>query len=283
MAVMGPLIDATTLREELDGVFIVDCRFALGASEAGHQDYLAGHIAGAAYANLDTDLSDLSRTGLGRHPLPAVADVSAMLVSKGWQPGQPLVAYDTAGGALAAARLWWMARQLGIDARVLDGGFQTWQQAGGVIEQGEVAAEATAEPPALRFDPHGQVDYTRLEQLRGRAETLVIDARAGARFRGEVEPIDPVAGHLPGAVNRPFADNLDANGCFKSVGLLRQEFAALLGEHAATEVIHMCGSGVTACHNALAMEVAGLSGARLFAPSWSGWVTDTTRAVARGH
>lgn len=282
MAVTSPLIDVVNLRRELDRVFSVDCRFALGNAQAGHQDYLVGHIAGAVYANLDTDLSDLSRTGLGRHPLPTAANVAAMLVRKGWQPGQQLVVYDTAGGALAAARLWWMARQLGIEARVLDGGFQAWQQAGGAIEQGEVAVGTAIEPPVLRFDPQGQVDYARLEQLRGGAKTLVIDARAGARFRGEVEPIDPVAGHLPGAVNRPFVSNLDANGCFKSAALLHQEFAALLGEHAAADVIHMCGSGVTACHNALAMEVAGLPGARLFAPSWSGWVTDKARAVVQG-
>lgn len=279
----SPLIDVTSLQQELDRVLVIDCRFTLGDATAGYQDYLAGHVPGAVYASLDADLSDLSREGLGRHPLPAAAGFTAMLARRGWKRGQQLVAYDTAGGALAAARLWWMARQLGIEARVLDGGFQAWQQAGATVASGEEAlVEAPTASASVNFNPDGQVDYARLEGMRELSSTLVLDARAEARFRGEIEPLDPVAGHVPGAVNRPFTENLDARGYFKPAAQLRDEFGTLLGERPATAVIHMCGSGVTACHNALAMEVAGLHGARLFAPSWSGWVTDAKRAVASG-
>jgi len=285
MTAYTSLIDVRTLaalppRELL----IVDCRFELavagGDPDKGERAYREGHIPGAVYAHLDRDLSDLSRKseGLGRHPMPSAQAFSAVLSRWGWHPGLQVVAYDAAGGALAAARLWWLLRLAGIrEAAVLDGGFQAWQAAGLPLEAGEV----TREPGevALHFDASQYiVDHRALAE---RTRELLIDARAAPRYRGEVEPIDRVGGHVPGALNRPYADNLDAQGLYKSRQQLRDDFAALIGDTAPAQVVHMCGFGVTACHNLLAMEYAGLEGSRLYAPSWSGWVSDPTRPVEK--
>jgi thiosulfate/3-mercaptopyruvate sulfurtransferase len=276
------LIDARSLAAlpEADAL-IVDCRFALADPAKGERDFLEAHVPGAVHASLDRDLSDLSRPGMGRHPLPEAAAFARTLSGWGWTPGRRVVAYDDAGGALAAARLWWMLTAAGIPASVLDGGWQAWVKAGLPTEQG-AATERDATPVALRFDPTRVVYYEELESLREGASALLLDARAAPRFRGDSEPLDRVAGHVPGARNRPFSDNLAADGRFKSVGALRAEFDALLGAHAPGDVVHMCGSGVTACHNLLAMEAAGLHGSRLFAPSWSGWCSDPLRPVATG-
>lgn len=260
---------------------IVDCRFELSDPGKGEREFLGAHIPGAVYASLDRDLSDLSKQKLGRHPLPDEQTFSRTLSHWGWTPRSRVVAYDGNGGALAAARLWWMLRICGIAASVLDGGWQAWRDAGLQIEQGE----ARPRPPTkvdVHFDPAQVVYYEELERLREEDSTLLLDARGAARYRGEVEPIDPVAGHVPGALNRPFNDNLDANGRFKSPARLREEFALVMGDSDPREVIHMCGSGVTAAHNLLAMEAAGLHGSRLFAPSWSGYVSDPSRPIATG-
>lgn len=260
---------------------IVDCRFELSDPGKGASGFLEAHIPGAVYASLDRDLSDLSKKGLGRHPLPDAEAFSRTLSSLGWAPRLRTIAYDDNGGALAAARLWWMLRICGIHASVLDGGWRAWREAGLPIEQGEARIREPTQADA-QFDPKQIVYYEELERLRGEDSTLLLDARGAARYRGEVEPIDPVAGHVPGALNRPFTDNLDANGRFKSPAQLREEFAAVMGGGHARDVIHMCGSGVTAAHNLLAMEAAGLHGSRLFAPSWSGYISDNTRAIATG-
>jgi thiosulfate/3-mercaptopyruvate sulfurtransferase len=276
------LIDAKTLAALTPGsVLVVDCRFALSDPAKGERDFLAAHVPGAVYASLDHDLSDLSKKDLGRHPLPDVAAFARTLSRWGWRKGQWVVAYDAAGGALAAARLWWMLRIAGIDACVLDGGWQAWLAASLPVEHGAATPRevTTVELPS---DPTAVVYFDELESLRVRPSTLLLDARATPRFRGEVEPLDSAAGHVPGARNRPFAQNLGADGCFKSADALRTEFETLLGDHAPRDVVHMCGSGVTACHNLLAMEAAGLHGSRLFAPSWSGWVSDPSRPVATG-
>ena len=262
-------------------LLIVDCRFALADPGKGERDYLDAHVPGAVYANLDHDLSDLSKRGLGRHPLPDVPAFARTLSNWGWRRGMRVVVYDDAGGALAAARAWWMLRTAGIDAQVLDGGWQAWRDAGLPVESGG-AERAAARPVTLAVDTHAVVYYPELERLRGEASTLVLDARAAPRFRGEQEPIDRVGGHVPGARNRPFSENLQADGRFKPPAALRDEFARLLDGRDPGDVIHMCGSGVTACHNLLAMEAAGLHGSRLFAPSWSGWVGDLARPVAQG-
>jgi thiosulfate/3-mercaptopyruvate sulfurtransferase len=276
------LIDAKTLAALTpDSVLVVDCRFALSDPAKGERDFLEAHVPGAVYASLDRDLSDLSKKGLGRHPLPDVAAFARTLSRWGWRKGQWVVAYDDAGGALAAARLWWMLRIAGIDACVLDGGWQAWLGASLPVEHG-AAAPREVTPVELPADPAAVVYFDELEILRAKASTLLLDARAEPRFRGDVEPLDRVAGHVPGARNRPFSQNLGTDGRFKSADALRAEFEILLGVHAPRDVVHMCGSGVTACQNLLAMEAAGLHGSRLFAPSWSGWVDDQRRPIATG-
>jgi thiosulfate/3-mercaptopyruvate sulfurtransferase len=247
-------------------VLIVDCRFELSDPGKGEREFVAGHIPGAVYASLDRDLSDLSKKGLGRHPLPDARAFSGVLSRWGWTPRQHVVAYDDSGGALAAARLWWMLRTCGIEASVLDGGWRAWREAGLPIEQGEARPRQPTQVD-VHFDPTQVVYYEELERLRGQESMLLLDARGATRYRGEVEPIDPVAGHVPGALNRPFGDNLDASGRFKLPAQLREEFASVTGGRDPREVIHMCGSGVTAAHNLLAMEAAGLHGSRLFAPN----------------
>jgi thiosulfate/3-mercaptopyruvate sulfurtransferase len=267
-----------------DDVLIVDCRFELavagGDPDKGEHAYRATHIPGAVYAHLNRDLSDLSREreGLGRHPLPSEQAFSRVLSRLGWRLGLQVVSYDAAGGALAAARLWWLLRLVGIrEAAVLDGGFQAWEAAGLPLESGEVRREPTN--VSMHYDSARYiVDHQAVAAQPGQ---LLIDARATPRYRGEVEPIDRVGGHVPGAANRPYSDNLDAQGRYKSADQLRQEFGALLDGLPPERVVHMCGSGVTACHNLLAMEHAGLEGSRLYAPSWSGWVSDPARPVEK--
>lgn len=262
-------------------VLVVDCRKELSDPAKGRRDYAQGHIPGAVYADLDTDLSDLSKKplGLGRHPLPEASAFARTLGRWGWQPGVQVVAYDAGSGAMAAARLWWLLRYAGQPAvAVLDGGFAAWLAAGQA--QSAEVPQRPATTVSVTFDP-AQVIVDHAAVLAAPAP-LVIDARAAARYRGEVEPLDRVGGHVPGARNHPFAENLDANGCFKPAAELRRQFLAVLDGRAARDAVHMCGSGVTACHNLLAMEYAGLAGARLYAPSWSGWTSDPARPVATG-
>ncbi|HEX7817019.1 sulfurtransferase [Dyella sp.] len=262
-----------------DQVLIVDCRTDLADRGKSAALYHESHIPGAVLASLEDDLSDLARMaeGLGRHPLPTEDAFSALLSRWGWHPGLQVVAYDGAGGALAASRLWWMLRLVGIrEAAVLNGGWQAWIAAGKPVD--------TAAPLRLPTQVSMRYDASQL-LLEHRVDApgcLLIDARAMPRFRGDIEPLDPVAGHVPGARNRPYVENLDEQGQFKSSDTLRAAFEQVLDGHAPAEVVHMCGSGVTACHNLLAMEHAGLHGARLYAPSWSGWISDRSRPVARG-
>ena len=283
MTLRTTLIDATELAAlPAHAVLIVDCRFDLTDPAKGERDYLDGHIPGAVHASLDRDLSDLSRQaeGLGRHPLPLESAFNALLSRWGWQPGMQVVSYDAAGGALAAARLWWLLRLVGVhEAAVLDGGYAAWLAAGLPVESG-AAAPRPASKVSLRYD----ADQVLLDHaaVRDGAAGQLLDARAAPRYRGDVEPLDRVGGHVPGALNRPFADNLGSDGRFKPAAELRDEFLAVLGTTAPSQVVHMCGSGVTACHNLLAMEHAGLHGSRLYAPSWSGWVSDPSRPVAKG-
>lgn len=262
-------------------VLIVDCRVDLADPDKGERDWRGGHIPGAAYAQLDRDLSDLSRQhlGLGRHPLPLETDFAAVLGRWGWRPGLQVVAYDAAGGALAAARLWWLMRLIGEPAvAVLDGGIGAWVAAGLPLETS--VPERVPTTVTIYYDPAQLI--VEHAAVTASPQQLLIDARAAARYRGDTEPLDRVGGHVPGARNRPFAENLAADGRFKSPDDLRREFLAVLQTYAPSQVVHSCGSGVTACHNLLAMEVAGLNGSRLYAPSWSGWVSDPSRPVATG-
>lgn len=264
---------------------VFDCRHDLAAPAAGKSLYRTAHIPGARFAHLDRDLSGAKsgsdgRHPSGRHPLPAREAFAAFLVASGVNRGSTLVAYD-ASNALYASRFWWLARWVGhASVAVLDGGLPAWQAAG-LPMSGDVPQPAAGD---FRIgDPLvAHVDTEDVEANLSTQARLVVDARAPERYRGEVEPLDPVAGHIPQAVNRPMAKNLTADGRFKSAEELRDDFESLLAGRAPDTLVHSCGSGVTACHNLLAMEVAGLGGAALYAGSWSAWCADPRRPIARG-
>lgn len=275
------LIGALDLAQRLhDPEWVVfDCRFDLADPGFGRQAHARGHLPGARFLDLDSDLSGARSGRNGRHPLPDPATLVARLEACGVGNHTQVVAYDDAGG-MFAARLWWLLRWLGHHrVAVLDGGLQAWLASGQALTTDMPEVRPNCFTLSLRAD-HVPASYV-LEHL-GRPDMLLIDARSPDRFRGENEMLDPVGGHIPGAINRFFRDNLDAHGCFKQASVLREEFAALLGAHAPRQVVHQCGSGVTACVNLLAMEAAGLSGSRLYAGSWSEWCADPARPVARG-
>jgi thiosulfate/3-mercaptopyruvate sulfurtransferase len=278
-----PLIDVATLAAHLarpDWV-VVDCRFTLTDPTAGRAAYERGHIPGARYAHLDDDLARKPRAADGRHPLPQPGVLATTLGGWGITRDTMIVAYDESTGAIAA-RLWWLARWLGHErCAVLDGGFAAWQRAGLPLEA--AIAAATPRVYELGAGPAGDAVVATDEiAARQRAGDLLVDARAAPRYRGEQESIDPVAGHVPGAVNRPFSTNVTAEGRFRSAAELRVELEKLLGGRDASQLIAMCGSGVTACHLLLALEHAGLAGGRLYAGSWSEWIRDASRPVKTG-
>jgi thiosulfate/3-mercaptopyruvate sulfurtransferase len=257
---------------------VIDCSFDLTDAEAGERAFVAGHLPGAIYANLDRDLAGPKTGRNGRHPLPARADWAATLARLGVTPARAVVVYDAQGG-MYAARAWWMLLWAGHRAAsVLDGGLGAWKAAGGPLEAGAVTPVAAPQAYPLGTSLVRSVDADALHKSLGRVTLL--DARAGERYRGEVEPLDARAGHIPGARSRFFKDNLDAQGRFKPAAELRAAFAAF----GATpeQVVHQCGSGVTACHNLLAMEAAGLPGSALYPGSWSEWSSDPARPVAVG-
>ncbi|TXH65281.1 MAG: sulfurtransferase [Lysobacteraceae bacterium] len=260
---------------------IFDCRFALSEPGAGEAAWREGHVPGAIYAHLDRDLSGAHTPGAGRHPWPHDAVFAAWLARCGVGPETQVIAYDAADGAFAA-RLWALLRFFGHhDAAVLDGGWARWTALGFPVD-----TDAPSESEAPTVAHPGSFDRSRLLDASAagaavRAGACLIDARASERFRGEVEPIDRIAGHVPGAVNRPYAANLEA-GRFKSPQTLSHEFEALIGTRSVDEVVAMCGSGVTACHHLLAMQHAGLPMPKLFTGSWSGWIEDPQRPVATG-
>jgi len=259
---------------------LVDVRFSLADPQSGAAQYAAGHLPGAVYADLNRDLSDLSRQGHGRHPLPESDAFAATVGRWGIGPDTQVVVYDAGDGSMAAARLWWLLRLIGHRrVAVLDGGLAAWQAAAQPLSTDP--AEVPALPPYPgRFDLSQVAAAVEIAARLSQAPGWLIDARAGERYRGEVEPLDRVAGHVPGARNRPFALNL-RDGRFRPAAELRAELEPLLGTYAPGEAVMMCGSGVTACHLLLAFEVAGLGGARVFADSWSGWSSDPSRPVAR--
>jgi thiosulfate/3-mercaptopyruvate sulfurtransferase len=269
---------------------VFDCSFDLMQPDAGGAQYAQAHIPGAVYAHLDTALSakgDRTTTHAasgGRHPLPARAAFAAWLGSVGFDNTMQAVVYDRQG-ANYCGRLWWMLKWAGHEAvAVLDGGLQAWQAAGGAVEVSSRPTETKGAKGNFALAP-ARTALATIETVAaqlGRSTQTLIDARGGPRFRGEVEPLDPVAGHIPGALNRPFTDNIGADGCFKPAATLRAEFEALLGQRDPATVVHHCGSGVSAVPNLLAMEIAGLGRSTLFAGSWSEWCSDPDRPVAQG-
>ncbi len=254
---------------------IFDCRFDLADLDAGERAYGASHIPNARHAHLERDLSGTKRPSTGRHPLPEPYVLSRKLGEWGVNKAKQVVAYDDAGGAMAA-RLWWLVRWLGHDAvAVLDGGFERWREEGRPVTPEPPRIEATSFAPQPRTQ--AWVNTAFVESTLNNKGHVLVDARARPRFSGAEEPIDPVAGHIPGALNRPFTMNLDASGEFLPPEQLNKAFGKLLRNATPTRVVHMCGSGVTACHNLLAMEIAGLAGSHLYAGSWSEWITDSDR------
>ena len=278
------LISTDELSRELadPALVLVDCRHNLSDVSAGERAYLASHLPGARFMHMDRDLSG-ERTGKnGRHPLPDVAALSASLSRIGIDASKQVVVYDQNNG-MWASRLWWLLHWLGHDAAaVLDGGIDKW-----IAEKRPTTADMPRVKPArfVAMTPRpvaSSADVLRHLSDRAANPLTIVDARAPERFRGDIEPLDPVAGHIPGAINRPYAANLTPQQTFKPAELLRAEFEAQLGAMPLSSVVHQCGSGVTACHNVLAMAVAGLPGSRLYPGSWSEWVADPTRPVARG-
>ena len=262
------------------GAAVVDCRFELAASSAGREAYLKAHIPGAGFADLNKDLSVPPGTDSGRHPLPSKEAFALVLGALGIDNGTQVVAYDQSSGAFAA-RFWWMLRWVGHrDVAVLDGGFDAWLAEGHPVECGPMQA------PSRRFllQAEGLRPMTSQEVLAAtrQRDRLVVDARAPERYSGQVEPLDTVAGHVPGAINAPFTANLGGAGRFLPADELRRRWLRILGGNAPPKLIAMCGSGVTACHNLLALEVAGLPGASLYSGSWSEWIRDPARPVATG-
>jgi thiosulfate/3-mercaptopyruvate sulfurtransferase len=277
------LIDAATLRPLLAGgapPVLIDARFDLADPTAGERAYGEAHLPGAHYLHLDRDLSAAKTGRNGRHPLPERSPFAARIGALGVRPQTQVVAYDAQGG-LYAARVWWLLRWLGHEAvAVLDGGLPAWVAAGGAVDAAAAARPSTTATYPERAALASSIDADALLARLGRVP--LIDARAPERFRGEVEPLDKQAGHIPGALNRCFKDNLGADGRFKPAGILRAEFTPLLGEATPDAVVHQCGSGVTACHNLLAMEHAGLAGSLLYPGSWSEWSSDRSRPIATG-
>ena len=275
---MSVLIDTEELGERLavgQRTVLLDVRWKLGDPH-GHDHYLAGHLPGAVYADLETELSAPPSPAEGRHPLPEVAALQAAARRWGVRDGDTVVAYDDLGG-MSAARAWWLLRWAGLsDVRLLDGGLSAWTTAGGLLESGPVtppAGDVTLRPGAL---PTLSADDAAVLPADG----VLLDARAGERFRGEVEPVDPRAGHIPGALSAPTTDNLDPAGRFLPAGDLRARFAAL-GADGSRPVGVYCGSGVTAAHELAALAVAGID-ATLYPGSWSQWSADDSRPAATG-
>jgi thiosulfate/3-mercaptopyruvate sulfurtransferase len=277
------LVDPTSLAARLDDPTwaIVDCRFSLEDATWGAREYAARHVRGAVYADMNTELAG-TRTGRnGRHPLPEVDALRHTLGRLGVGPGNQVVVYDQDGG-MYASRLWWLLRWLGHDhVALLDGGFARWIREDRPTSTGietRLARVFEGEPRA-----HMLVTTTEVAAIAAGAEGRLVDARAPERYRGDVEPVDRVAGHIPGAVNLPYRNNIAEDGTLLPAADLARRWREAVGEGAPDRLVCYCGSGITACHNLLALEIAGLGGARLYAGSWSEWSSDPANPVEKGE
>lgn len=280
-----PLIQSAELaalqRSQPQGCVVFDCSFDLANPAAGRAAYAAGHVPGALYLHLDEDLSSAKTGRNGRHPLPTREAFAALLAARGVGAGTVVVVYDNAAG-MYAARAWWMLQWVGhARVAVLDGGLAAWQAAGLPL-QTDTPAPRPAGDLVLQPSRVPTVDRAFLLANLQQPQRLVLDARAPDRFRGENETLDPVGGHIPGARNRLFRDNLGADGRFKPADQMRAEFTAITGGRAPAELVMSCGSGVTACHNLLALAAAGLGGAALYPGSWSEWCAWPDAPIATG-
>ena len=276
------LINTSQLKEHLGDPnwVIFDCRHDLMDHGKGERLYQEGHIPGAHFAPVETALSGPKDGTNGRHPLPTPNTFAVFLAAHGVSALSTIVAYDDCGG-LYAARLWWLARWIGLTSVVLlDGGLPRWVTDGGVI----TTEVTTPEPAIVRPHAESELVWNSAKVLSRLSDPAiaVVDARAAERFRGDVEPMDPVAGHIPGALNRFYKSNLQPDLTFRPADELKAEFTALIKKRASKNVVHYCGSGITACANIFAMEYAGLPDSKLYAGSWSEWVADRSRPVARG-
>jgi thiosulfate/3-mercaptopyruvate sulfurtransferase len=273
-----------------NNLVVLDCRFSLTDTGLGNQKYATGHIPGSVYVHLDNDLAGKVAPDTGRHPLPEVSEFVQRVRNWGVSRESQVVVYDDAGGAVAG-RLWWMMKWVGHHrVALLDGGYRAWQQANKPVsthsEKTNPDVSNDRDTFTAKIDQRAAIEVGELVEQLDEGKTRLYDARSASRFAGEHEPFDPVAGHIPGAVNLPFEGNLDENGFFHTPEVLRHRFEQILDtaspENNDNNIVHMCGSGVTACHNILAMEIAGIGPTRLYVGSWSEWITDTSRAVATG-
>lgn len=280
--ILTALVSTETLAQQLpDPDWVVfDCRHDLADPARGHEDYTNSHIPGARFFRLDEDLSAPKTGKNGRHPMPDPEMLIEKLGRAGVDSRKQVVAYDAQGG-MVAARLWWLLRWLGhLPVAVLDGGWNRW------ISEGRPQSAEVPQPGPARFSGRPDDSQVSADFVRSHLEdkdVVLLDARAPDRFRGQNETLDPVGGRIPGARNRFYRDNLDASGCFKTPETLRHEFGVVLGGSRPESAVHYCGSGVSACHNLLAMEFAGLRGARLYPGSWSEWCADPSRPVESGE
>lgn len=281
--IYSTFISTATLEKHLGAAdwAVVDCRFSLDDADRGRRDYLQSHIPGAVYAHLNEDLSGPIVPGkTGRHPLPEIETFCQTLGRWGIGPGVQVVVYDDWGGAMAA-RLWWMLRWLGHDAvAVLDGGWPCWHREGRPVKGGNESR------PEQEFTPNQRdglvVDARQVEAIREDPDWLLLDSRSSERYRGENETIDPIAGHIPGAVSAPYANNLDEDEMIQTPEMLRSRFDALLADTPPERAVFYCGSGVSAAQNLLAMAYAGITGSKLYVGSWSEWITDPRRPISMG-
>ena len=276
------LIEAQELKKLIDeqqDFLLFDCRFDLVDSEAGYKSYLEGHIPGAIYVHSDKDLASEKTGRNGRHPLPSINAWQKTYAALGITPNSRVVIYDNQS-CMYAVRLWWMLKAVGHQhIELLNGGYQIWCQLGYPSEQSETFRKAVPETtltPFMNLVLVGDV----VANLESKNFTI-LDARSNDRFHGENETLDPVAGHIPGALNRFFKDNLKSDGTFKDPDVLRHEFQSIIGNISSEKIVHQCGSGITACHNMFAMELAGLMGSSIYAGSWSEWSSDPSRPVAQ--